>query len=40
MSNEIFVLFLFGAPANLICVLLAVIGVWKRWPVALIAAGV
>ena len=40
MVNSIYVQFLFGAPANLMCALLAVIGMWKRWPAALIIAGI
>mgnify|MGYP001184964982 CR=1 FL=1 len=40
LFSEIFVQFLFGAPAGILASLLAALGVWKKWPIALIVAGI
>ena len=40
MNSEAFVLLLFGAPAGILSSLLAALGVWKKWLIALIVAGV
>ncbi len=40
MSNEILVLFIFGFPAGIISLLLSALGIWKKWPIALILAGI
>lgn len=38
--NDFFVLLFFGAPAGILSSLLAVLGVVKKWPLALLVAGV
>ncbi len=41
MDSEFFVLLLlFGAPAGILSSLLAALGVWKKWLVVLIVAGI
>ena len=40
MNSEIFVLFLFGAPAGILSSLLAAFGVWKKKIIALVIAGI
>jgi hypothetical protein len=40
MNSEAFVLLLFGAPAGILSSLLAALGVWKKWLVVLMIAGV
>ncbi|MBI5935604.1 MAG: hypothetical protein HY867_18025 [Chloroflexi bacterium] len=40
MNSEIFVLFLFGAPAGILTSLLAAFGVWKKKIIALVIAGI
>lgn len=40
LLSEFFVLLLFGAPAGILSSLLAVLGVWKKWIVVLIIAGI
>ena len=40
MNSEVFVLFLFGAPAGIISSFLAALGVWKKWLITLIVAGI
>lgn len=40
IASEIFVQFLFGAPAGILASLLAALGVWKKWPIALIVAAI
>lgn len=40
MNSEVFVLLLFGAPAGILASLLAALGIWKKWPIASIVAGI
>jgi hypothetical protein len=40
MLDEFFVLLFFGAPAGILSSLLSALGIWKKWPIALIVAGV
>lgn len=40
LINELFVLFLFGAPAAILSFLLAAFGVWKKKIIALVIAGI
>jgi hypothetical protein len=40
MLNETLVLFVFGFPAGVISLVISALGIWKKWPIALILAGV
>jgi len=40
MQNTIFVQLFFGAPAGVISLLISALGIWKKWPIALILAGI
>ncbi len=40
LLSEFLVLLFFGAPAGIIASLLSALGVWKKWPLALIIAGI
>lgn len=40
MLNEILIQLVFGFPAGIISLLLSVLGIRKRWPLALIIAGI
>ena len=39
MTNDILIQFVFGAPAGILSLLVSVLGIWKKWPVALVLAG-
>jgi hypothetical protein len=39
LFNEFFVVLFFGAPAGIVASVLAALGVWKKWIIALIVAG-
>ncbi len=40
MSNEILILFVFGFPAGIISLLVSALGIWKKWPIAIVFAGI
>lgn len=44
MQNFVFfdflILLVFGAPAGILASLIAALGIWKKWPIALILAGI
>jgi hypothetical protein len=40
MQNAIFVQLFFGFPSGIISLLLSALGIWKKWPIALILAGI
>ena len=40
MLNEILIQLVFGFPAGIISLLVSALGIWKKWPLALILAGV
>lgn len=40
MLSEILILLFFGFPAAILSLLLSALGVWRKWPLAMILAGV
>ena len=40
MIDNIFVQLFFGAPAGVVSLLISALGIWKKWPIALILAAV
>ncbi len=40
MLNNIFVQLVFGFPSGIISLLISALGIWKKWPIALILAGI
>jgi hypothetical protein len=40
MLSEIFILLLFGFGAGIMSLLISALGIWKKWPIALILAGI
>lgn len=39
MWNDILILFVFGFAAGILSLLVSALGIWKKWPVALVLAG-
>jgi len=40
MLSDILILFIFGFGAGILSLLVSALGIWKKWPIALILAGV
>ena len=40
MLNNLLIQLFFGAPAGVISLLISALGIWKKWPIALILAAV
>ena len=40
MLNDILILFVFGFAAGIMSLLVSALGIWKKWPAALVLAGV
>jgi hypothetical protein len=40
MLNDILIQLVFGFPAGILSLLVSALGIWKKWPIALILAGI